>query len=85
MSPDLLARFGFFFYRHAEWVPARTCLERAAESEGPWQPKSMLVLAQAFIALENENLAGQILEKVVSQFPGTLFDDEAGRLLSGLR
>jgi membrane associated rhomboid family serine protease len=81
---DLLARLGLYFFRNADLVPARLCLERAADSEGPWQPKAMLVLAQTFEALENASLARQILESVTARFSGTLFEKEARRLLSEL-
>jgi hypothetical protein len=84
VSSDLLARLGFYFFRNAELIPARLCLERAADSEGPWQPKAMLVLAQTFEALENASRARQILERVTARFSGTLFEKEARRLLSEL-
>jgi membrane associated rhomboid family serine protease len=81
---DLRARLGLYFFRNAELIPARLCLERAADSQGPWQPKAMLVLAQTFSALDNTSLARQILEKVADRFSGTLFESEARRLLSEL-
>jgi membrane associated rhomboid family serine protease len=79
---DLLARVGFHFFRNADLIRARYCLEWSAETEGPWQPKSMMMLAQTFAALENKNYAKQILEKVIAQFPGTMFVDEANRLMA---
>ena len=79
---DLLAKIGFSFYRNGDLIRARYCLERAADFEGPWQPKAMIILAQIFAAIENMNRARHIFEKVATRFPGTMFEDEARRSLA---
>lgn len=79
---DLLAKIGFSFYRNGDLIRARYCLERAADVEGPWQPKAMIILAQIFAAIDNMNLARKIFENVVTRFPGTMFEDEAKRMLA---
>ena len=77
----LVARLGLYLFRNGETGPARHLLERAADADGPWQAKAMLVLAQIFISLDNTDSARTILRQVMERFSGTLFDAEARRLL----
>jgi membrane associated rhomboid family serine protease len=79
---DLSARLGSYFYRNSDLNMARLFLERVVNTEGIWQPKAMLLLAQTFIGIGNNALAGRILTKVIERFSGTLFENEAERLLS---
>ena len=76
---ELMARGGM---RIGDLIPARYLLERAASHEGPWQPKSMLLLAKTFQGLGNIDMYRTMLEQVIERYSGTLFATEARNILN---
>ena len=77
-----LFRFGIHFYRNADLDKARNCLRVAADKQGPWQPKAMMVLAEIFIALDNRDRAAITLKDLCRHFPESPFHGEAQKVLA---
>ncbi|MEE4262175.1 MAG: hypothetical protein V2I56_05755 [Desulfobacteraceae bacterium] len=81
LSGDILFRIGVEFYRYADYEKARLCLELAADREGSWQQKTLLILSRSWEALGNQERAITILLDLLKQEPDKLFRLQAfGRL-----
>lgn len=77
MPGRVLFRLGAHFQRAAQFDQARLCLEFAQEKEGPWQPKALLCLGEAFIGLGNDDRAQSTFEEVSQRYPGSEFARQA--------
>ncbi|MBF0224953.1 MAG: rhomboid family intramembrane serine protease [Desulfobacterales bacterium] len=84
VPPDALFRFGIHFYKLGVMSKAKPCFEIASESQGPWQAKSMLYLAQTFEIIGNFEMAQKILSVTITKFPESDFEKEANKKLSAL-
>ena len=81
LSGDILFRIGVEFYRYADYEKARLCLELAADREGSWQHKALLILSRSWEALGNQERAIAILLDLLKQEPDKSFRLQAfGRL-----
>jgi tetratricopeptide (TPR) repeat protein len=81
LSDDILFSIGVEFYRYADYQKARLCLELAADKEGTWQHKALLILSRTWEALGNQERAIVILLDLLEQKPDKLFRLQAfGRL-----
>ena len=81
LSGDILFRIGVEFYRYADYQKARLCLELAADKEGTWQHKALLILSRTWEALGNQERAIVILLELLEQEPERIFRLQAfGRL-----
>jgi TolA-binding protein len=70
---QVLFRLGAHFQRTAKFDKALFCLESAHEKEGPWQPKALLSLGEAFVGLSYDDRARSTFEKVSQRYPGSEF------------
>ena len=85
VSPKLAVRLGIYFFNNADLIPARYLLERAASHEGPWQPKSMLLLAKTFQGLGNIDMYKSLLKEICIVFKETQFNKEAKKLIDEIK
>jgi membrane associated rhomboid family serine protease len=81
---DALFRLGSHFFRNADLNKARLCLELAAEAEGPWQGKALLLLSDTYGGIGNPDRARKVLRQALEGGEDPLLRQEAEKRLGEL-
>jgi hypothetical protein len=85
LSGDQLFRIGVAFYQEADLGKARRCLELAADKDGSWQHKALLLISRTYEAVGNVQQAMDVIRDLLGRRPSKTLRRQAMKRLVQLQ